>query len=112
MSEELKTLKNAMIELINKSVEFEESFVFEKLQGYMDLSDTSNPKWVSNVRIRMLEIHEAIENEKQRQRQAAIKHWKQLNEDREGQLGSDAAYTDGQMEWIELFFDLTREDFK
>lgn len=72
VTQKLKTLKDAMVELIKKSAEFEESFIFEKLQDYMDFSN-GKATWTSNVRLRMLEISEAIENEKQRQKEKAIK---------------------------------------
>ena len=95
----LKTLKDAMINLIKKSAEFEESFIFERLQEYMDLSDPTNPKWNSNVRIRMVEIHEAVKFEKQKQKAEAIKIAKVQNEFL------------GLADWLE-FFNITKEDLK
>lgn len=72
-------LKEAMINLIKKSFELKENFVFEKLQEYMDLSDPLNPKWTENVRIRMLEIHEAREDARKEER----KRIKEIIEEKE-----------------------------
>lgn len=95
---ELKTLKDTMIELIKKSAEFNECFIFETLQDYMDLSDPSNPKWISNVRLRMWEISEAVDIERNRQRQKAIK-WLKSRE------------PCNELDWIK-FFNITEEELK
>lgn len=62
-------IKKAMIDLIKKSSEFEENFIFERLQDYMDFSN-GEATWKSNVRLRMLEnkeVKEKAEKEKQEQ---------------------------------------------
>ncbi len=100
----LKTLKDAMINLIHKSVEFEESFVFERLQDYMDFSD-GKATWTSNVRIRMLEIHEAIENEKFEQKRKIIDSLKEAD-------SWENDFRIGAFRFAEDFFNILKEDLK
>jgi biotin-(acetyl-CoA carboxylase) ligase len=60
LNEEVE-LKEVIINLINQSSRFRENFIFEEMQGYMNLSDPTNPKWNENVRLRMIENNEAFQ---------------------------------------------------
>lgn len=62
-------LKENVLELINKSSEFKETFVFEQIQGYIEKKEDGTLIWKEPVRMRMLQIQEAI----QLTRQATIK---------------------------------------
>ena len=72
-------IKDAMIDLINKTAEFKESFVFEQLQDYMDFSE-GKATWTSNVRLRMLEIHEAREETAKQMQESFIEMIEKINE--------------------------------
>lgn len=100
-----ETIKKLMINLINKSSEVEESFIFERLQNYIDFSDSKNPKWINNVRLRMLEIHEAINFERERVKKEVIEL---LKEDVK-RYGFNSTYTDNE-KMMDLF-NITENDF-
>ena len=55
--EEMTTtkMKEAIYKLIQDTNTIKEAFIIDELQSYMDLSDTSNPKWIKPVRVRLQE---------------------------------------------------------
>ena len=96
----MKTIKDAMIELITKSSEFGENFIFEKLQDYMNFED-NKATWINNIRLRMIENKEAREQGIEQNKEEVL-----------GLIDEWADKNEGIMSWQEGVYNIGVKDIK